>query len=1097
MSTDRISGTQGTEILNSVQGTERMASDHETAKMNGIQAAAGTGTGDVFAPGQKIVLNGNDCVIESMISWGSGEAIVYKITINNRPCVLKHYKINTPLSDTAKQVLSRIRDNPKDRIVKIIDFGRYNDQDFEIMEYAEGNTLDQYLKDYGAIRDIKKLKTIVKMINEGLRQLHNEYRVIYQDLKPENIYFRDANKSSIILADFGISGVMENANDEAEVTASVTDLYAAPELARKGNQTQVIVTPAVDYFALGITMMELWLGEKPFRDIRPTMRNYLIADERVDLPADMPDDYAAIIRGLVKPQRKDRWGNDQLEKWLKGETLTRSGKKASLVYDSLRFTEDEYAANPRELAALMDTYPEKGKTCLYSDIIKTWLQNAGDVMLFSEIQNIISQYPVNRDAGLYTAILALDPGKPFISRGGKTCKTTEDIADAIISESAYYMDDLKKDEARLYLYLAATEGSQGKDVADTFCKYFREYSPKRALVLVHLKLQQDGGISIGEKRYHNPEELKQETDPVQTELIRKAVMEKDSQLLVWLSDIYGDSFKSTAAFDKLNIPDQFFLLGLLPFLSYKELSFRSWEAVLQELINSCPGRSDLFETYAAQGLPLESDPAPINTVVSNFDNLSRQHGSDTVFNLIRLLQKLGADINEISDDGTYPLVNAVNQGNLQLVKTLLEQGANPDLRNEAKAKSASGSKKHVPLIIAAKNGNNDIAEILIKHNADRNRTDENHKSAYNYAVENGNTKLIKLLDPSLMARINHVVMNVKSGFTTGRYLKKITGWLCDRDGKNTKKSNNQNNKKKCVRFIAILFGLICGFGIAWITAWFLSRMGINDHWIGMGFVPALALVSVITYNIWRSKKIFFIILLLLLAVPGCLLRAAPDYFNALVSRVSMAVNTKTEKPVTAEPAALTAIVTSDGLNFRAEPSGSAEVIKTLKKDDMLIVTGEVTGNGWIPVKHDTDSGYVSADYVSVSESPNTLPVNISGIVQNVKNILTEYTWAKYAVGGGILAVIAAVTCVVRAKKKKNNLKKVSIKNFFLGLYTVIPKIFAVIMVIAAVYSAVTEGMPLFNLLLMIGIAVLMFAVNIAGWILMIIILFFLFRTFLF
>ena len=89
------------------------------------------------------------------------------------------------------------------------------------------------------------------MITEGLEQLHGYYKVIYQDLKPENIYFRDAGKTSIVLADFGISSVMKGGSEEVEVIASVTDLYAAPELAHKANLKEVIATPSVDYFALG------------------------------------------------------------------------------------------------------------------------------------------------------------------------------------------------------------------------------------------------------------------------------------------------------------------------------------------------------------------------------------------------------------------------------------------------------------------------------------------------------------------------------------------------------------------------------------------------------------------------------------------------------------------------------------------------------------------------------------------------------------------------------------------------------------------------------------------------------------------------------
>ena len=684
--TDRLNNDQG---ARTGDGTDRM--DAGTARMGGSQGVGSTGGGAVLAPGQTIVINGRNCVVESIISHSSGEAIVYKITMDGKPYALKHYKPNTPLSDTAKKVLNKIKDNPKNRVVKIFDFGSLNGHDFEIMEYAEGGTLDQYLKNNGAVKDPNKLKSIVKMITEGLQQLHGEYRVIYQDLKPENIYFKDTGCSSLVLADFGISSVMEGYDEETEVTASITDLYAAPELARMGQQTQVMATPSVDYFALGITMLELWLGEKPFKGIKGTIRNNTIRKGEVDFPLDMPEDLKTIIQGLIKYKCEDRWGNKHVKKWLNGEHLTIDSdvsQKASAAYEPLKFSPNESASNPKELAALMAKYPDIGKTSLYDGIIKDRLQKAGDLMLYTEIQNITSQYAADKDAGLYTAILALDPDRPFVSRGGKTCRTGEDIADAITAESAYYMDDLKNPTANLYLYLAATEGSQGEDVAKEFHKYFQEYSPKHALAFVHLKLQQDGGITIGSKRYLSPEELALENDAAQIDLIKKAVTEKDSLLLVWLSDKYGDYFKSTEAFGNLSVPDQFFLLSALPFLSFEKIDGSSWESALIDLINNFPGRSDLFDAYVAQGLPLKGQilgspvkKTPIDYVACNFDGLSGTHGSDTVLNLVRLLHKLGADVNEYSGDGFCPFMNAL--ANDKLADLLLELGADGDFVSRA------------------------------------------------------------------------------------------------------------------------------------------------------------------------------------------------------------------------------------------------------------------------------------------------------------------------------------------------------------------------------------------------------------------------------
>ena len=705
-STDKLSDNQGTARMDG--GTDRM--DAGTARMDGSQGTSPAGGGTIFADGQTLVLNGKNCVIEKLISMGSGEAVVYKINIDGKPYALKHYKPKMDLSDTAKKLLTKIRDNPQERIIKIFDFGSYDGQDFEIMEYAEGGTLGEYVKKKGAIRDAN-LKGVVKQINEGLRQLHGFYKAIYQDLKPENIFFKDAQRTSLVLADFGISSVMQDGNEEVEVTVNSTDLYGAPELAvkmgdilaiQKGrmDDTKVIVTPAVDYFALGITMYELWLGEQPFKGIVGKMRERHIRNKDVAFPVDMPDDCKTLIQGLIDPADKDRMGNEHIQKWLKGETLALTSVKPSVVefvYKPLKFG-SESASTPKEIAALMEKYPDTGKVCLYNEkFLRESLSLAGDVSLYSEIENVIKQYGNDQEAGLTAAMYTLDPERPFKSRKGKICASSEEIADAIMDDQAHYMEDLKKPNAALYVYITITGGSQGKEVAASFCNYFKQYSPNRALTLVYLKLQSDGGVSIGSYRYLSADELAQEKDGAQIDLIKKAVKEKDSPLLVWLSDIYGNYFKSTEGFGKLSTPEQFFLLGLLPFLSYKELTGSNGEAALKDLIDNYPGRSDLFDAYVAQGLPLKGPIldsrkyTPIDYVVHNFKNLSKKHSADTsgiIFNLIRLLHKLGADVNECSTYGTYPLVNAFNSDKDFLVNLLLELGADRGKYDELVAQRA-------------------------------------------------------------------------------------------------------------------------------------------------------------------------------------------------------------------------------------------------------------------------------------------------------------------------------------------------------------------------------------------------------------------------
>jgi hypothetical protein len=68
----------------------------------------------------------------------------------------------------------------------------------------------------------------------------------------------------------------------------------------------------------------------------------------------------------------------------------------------------------------------------------------------------------------------------------------------------------------------------------------------------------------------------------------------------------------------------------------------------------------------------------------------------------------------------------------------------------------------------------------------------------------------------------------------------------------------------------------------------------------------------------------------------------------------------------------TATVTSDSLNMRSAPSTSGNIIKTLSKGDTLTVTGS-TENGWVPVTHGNDTGYVSADLISIGGTAQASP----------------------------------------------------------------------------------------------------------------------------
>ena len=703
--TQRLNDSQGTQRLDDSQGTQRLEDEHGTQRLDDestqrlddnnsnetdvqpVQEAFADGkkTGVVFSPGQLIELNGNNYRVDSVISQSSGEGVIYSISSNGKTYVLKYYKLGFKYPEN---VLAVIKNNPKDKIIKLFEYGSRDGQDFEIMEYAEGGTLDDYLKTNGPVRDTAKLRTIVGQINEGLYHLHTRLKIIYQDLKPENIYFLDKEKTKIVLADFGISNLMDPETNTAQVKANVTKEYAAPELSRTGNEIYALVGPPADYFALGITIYHVWLGFKPFQNISQGERDNQVRENAVALPADMSADFKTIIQGLINSKRNARWGYQQISKWAAGESVTSDYQIINYNYDRAMFNDTESYGSLSELAELLEKYPDKGIHRLYGESIISWLAKSGNTIV-DDIKSIITTYPKDRQSGLYKTIYTLDPSRPFISNGGKKCSNTVEIADALISESIYYKTDLKNINARLYQYFEAAEGMSGRIIAEQFHEYFKDYSPERALKLCFLKLQADSGqsIKLGGKVYQNAEDLAAETEQNQRELLERAASEKDSLFNVWLSDHFAAFYESTDGFFNISASNKFFLLGKFSFLSYKKFYKDNWQEYslidLTDLIHNNSGRQELFNNYAAQGLPFKGQsqklnwkPTPVQYLVKFFDSIVPDQ--DTGFNLLRFLHAKGADLNETSGDGSLPLTTAVYNRNIPLTKLLLELGADPD-----------------------------------------------------------------------------------------------------------------------------------------------------------------------------------------------------------------------------------------------------------------------------------------------------------------------------------------------------------------------------------------------------------------------------------
>lgn len=120
------------------------------------------------------------------------------------------------------------------------------------MDFCKGGTLTKYIKHANRLsEDITRFYCAQILV--ALRYLHETKKIVYRDLKPDNILVDDCGY--IKLSDFGLSAM----NIERLTSICGTYEYIAPEILRGEEYTDL-----VDYFSLGCLIYEMLHGKSPF-----------------------------------------------------------------------------------------------------------------------------------------------------------------------------------------------------------------------------------------------------------------------------------------------------------------------------------------------------------------------------------------------------------------------------------------------------------------------------------------------------------------------------------------------------------------------------------------------------------------------------------------------------------------------------------------------------------------------------------------------------------------------------------------------------------------------------------------------------------------
>ena len=402
------------------------------------------------------------------LSDSSGEAQVFLVEGMEGLRVLKVYYPNF----IVKKELMRIVQNFNfEMLVNVTDYGKTyvegKNRDYELMEYLQGGSL----ADYQLNGDFRQFRRIALQAAAALAYCHQN-NVIHKDIKPSNFLFRDKDHKELVLSDFGISSLLEDNEQLHRTTQARTPVYAAPEMYSDVIDGEVEISPAADYYSLGLTLMTLWLGENPLsQNERVMMRKK--NEGRLPRINELPDRVKMIVQGLTTVNPGSRWGYDEVERWFQGEDVKVDVSSPLLKYHSFVVDPERnlVADNVHELIPLLLDNERLAVNYLYSGRIAEWLEQSGNVKLSAVVKDIvINRYPADQHAGLMSSIYVMEPSYPYTDLRGNQCGDIHSVAISILSNQEEYTLALRNPNDTAYLYIETHTKANVKRLRSYFSK---------------------------------------------------------------------------------------------------------------------------------------------------------------------------------------------------------------------------------------------------------------------------------------------------------------------------------------------------------------------------------------------------------------------------------------------------------------------------------------------------------------------------------------------------------------------------------------------------------------------------------------------------
>jgi serine/threonine protein kinase/tetratricopeptide (TPR) repeat protein len=156
---------------------------------------------------------------------------------------------------------------------------------------------------------IARLRGVLPPLASGLVALHGA-NTLHCDIKPSNVMVEPSGR--LVLLDFGLATPVRDYDSEGRaLSIAGTVSYMAPEQA-----TGEALTPAVDWYAVGVMMYQVLAGQVPFTGSTSDVLRAKLTTAPPPLPKTVPADLAELCLALLRRTPSERPSGPDVLAWL-------------------------------------------------------------------------------------------------------------------------------------------------------------------------------------------------------------------------------------------------------------------------------------------------------------------------------------------------------------------------------------------------------------------------------------------------------------------------------------------------------------------------------------------------------------------------------------------------------------------------------------------------------------------------------------------------------------------------------------------------------------------------------------------------------------